>query len=195
MPGPIASLTRMNDLQITQLNGTSDNPQALTRRHSHDKADKLIALVQTIIRDIPGLPTYVAKQLGRSETGGTSLEVAPGGVHDASRNHYDLLGMHLGDTARTLDYPFSWLYRNYSPTFAKNFLVALLGDPLLLTALTHLAVHAKRGAPWVAMQGFSWIRQDTHHGSNCDGAHYYHRGGGGVDHTWQQGLGKRRTID
>ena len=104
--------------------------------------------------DIQRLSTADEVQSGQGRAGGTSLEVAPGGVLDPISIHRYLQTLHGGDADRTRDFPFCWLFRNYSAKFARNFLTALLGDPLLLTALTHLAIHAKRGAPWVAMQGF-----------------------------------------
>ena len=79
MPGPIASLTMMNDLQLAQLNGTSDHPQEMTTRHCHDKADKLSAVVQTIIGDIQRLSTADGVQPGLGRAGGDLVGGCPGG--------------------------------------------------------------------------------------------------------------------
>ena len=129
MPGPVASLTMMSDLQIAQINGASDHPQEMITKHCHDKVEKLSATLQTILDDIQRLQAMDAPQAGQSRAGGTSLEVAPGRILDPIAIHKHLQTVHTWDTDRTRDFPFCWLFRNYSAKFAKHFLTALLGDP------------------------------------------------------------------
>jgi hypothetical protein len=42
LPGPIASLVNMDDIQVAQLYGHSDQPGKVTKRDSHNKAGKFL---------------------------------------------------------------------------------------------------------------------------------------------------------
>jgi hypothetical protein len=56
--------------------------------------------------------------------------------------------------ATSLGAPFYWFKRDYSEKFASNFLTTLIGDPLILCILAHIATHAKIGSLFTSIQGF-----------------------------------------
>ena len=154
LPGPIAGLARMDDVQVTQLHGASENPDRASKRSGHSKADQMVELLTRINNDLGKIPDCLAFTVD-SGSGEVTQVTSPGGLGLPTREIVlRLHQMMTQDPNRDLDYPFNWLFNHFSQTFATKFLTSLLNDPNLLLALTQIATHAKLGAPWTAIQGF-----------------------------------------
>ena len=76
LPGPIAGLAQMNDVQVTQLHGDTENPARVTRRECHSKAEKLLVLVAKII-DMKRIPEFVRGETAELDDGVITQVTSP----------------------------------------------------------------------------------------------------------------------